>query len=105
MAPYRSLSADLFMIELALTSDAILIDLRTPQEIRKDKIMDQALNLDYLSDHFDSDLDELDRFRPYFLYDNGGKRSPLAASLMTRLGFRQVAYLKGGRKAIQDFPA
>ncbi|MEQ8707222.1 MAG: rhodanese-like domain-containing protein [Phaeodactylibacter sp.] len=103
MAPYRSLPVDLFMVELALTADAVLIDLRTPREIRKDKLMDHALNLDYLSDDFDESIREMDRLRPYFLYDDGGKRAPLAASLMARLGFRQVAYLVGGRKEIQDF--
>jgi len=103
MAPYRSLPVDLFMVELALTSDAVLIDLRTPQEIRKDKLMDQAVNLDYLSDTFDEEIETLDRLRPYFLYDNGGKRAPLAASLMARRGFRQIAYLQGGRKEIREF--
>lgn len=91
------------MVELALTSDAILIDLRTPQEIRRDKLMDQAMNIDYLSDTFDEEIDTLDRLRPYFLYDNGGKRAPLAASHMARRGFKQVAYLLGGRKEVQDF--
>ena len=103
MAPYRSLPADLFMVELALTSDAVLIDLRTPQEIRKDKLMDQAVNLDYLSDTFDEEIETLDRLRPYFLYDDGGKRAPLAASLMAQRGFRQIAYLQGGRKEIREF--
>lgn len=103
MAPYRSLPADLFMIELALTSDAVLIDLRTPQEIRKDKLMDQAMNIDYLSDTFDEEIKKLDRLQPCFLYDDGGKRAPLAASLMARLGFKQIAYLQGGRKEIQEF--
>ena len=84
MLPYRSLPADLFMVELALTSDAVLIDLRTPQEIRKDKLMDQAMNIDYLSDTFDDEIETLDRLRPYFLYDDGGKRAPLAASLMVQ---------------------
>jgi len=103
MAPYRSLPADLFMVELALTPDAVLIDLRTPREIRKDQRMDQALNVDYLSDDFEDQLRKMDQLRPYFLYDDGGKRAPLAASLMARLGFKQIAYLAGGRAAIQEF--
>ncbi len=65
--------------------------------------MDHAMNIDYLSDTFDDEIETLDRLRPYFLYDDGGKRAPLAASFMVRRGFRQIAYLQGGRKEIQEF--
>ncbi len=100
MKPYRALPAELFLVELALTSDAVLIDLRTEREIKKDRMLEGAIHMDYLSDEFDTEMEEMDKMRPYFLYDDGGKRAPLAASKLSRRGFVQIAYLQGGRATI-----
>jgi rhodanese-related sulfurtransferase len=105
MGPYRALPAELFMVELALTSDALLIDLRTDREIKKEQPMEGAIHLDYLSNEFDEALKDMDKMRPYFLYDDGGKRAALAASKMARQGFMQIAYLQGGLPSIEpDWP-
>lgn len=103
MFPYRALPVELFMAELALTADALLVDLRTEREVQADELMDGALHIDYLNENFEAIIGDMDRLRPFFLYDDGGKRAPLAASLMARMGFKQIAYLKGGRKVMQTF--
>jgi rhodanese-related sulfurtransferase len=100
MIPYRALTPELFMVELALTNDTVLIDLRTEREIKKDRMLEGAIHLDYLMDDFDDAIAEMDKRRPYFLYDDGGKRAALAASKMSRRGFMQIAYLQGGKQAI-----
>lgn len=88
------------MVELALTNDAVLIDLRTEREINKDRMLEGAIHLDYLTDNFDEAMAEMDKMRPYFLYDDGGKRAAMAASKMARRGYIQIAYLQGGKQTI-----
>jgi rhodanese-related sulfurtransferase len=100
MSLYRALPPELFAVELALTSDAVLIDLRTKREVNSDGMLKGALHLDYLSDDFDEELESMDKMRPYFLYDDGGKRAAMAASKMCRRGFMQIAYLQGGKQAM-----
>lgn len=100
MSPYRALTPELFMVELALTNDAVLIDLRTEREINKDRMLEGAIHLDYLTDNFDEAMAEMDKMRPYFLYDDGGKRAAMAASKMARRGYIQIAYLQGGKQTI-----
>lgn len=101
MLPYRPLSADLFLVELALTQDAVLLDVRTARELSDTPPLEGAEHLDYLDDDFDSALDGMDVMRPYFIYDDGGRRALLAVQKMSRAGFLQLAYLVGGQAALK----
>lgn len=99
MEKYRSLSPDLFLAEIALTTDAILLDVRTRDEIWQDPMIDGAVNMDFLEDHFEYHLEEMDRMRPYFIYCSSGKRGRMVCQLMADRGFLLTSYLEGGKAA------
>jgi rhodanese-related sulfurtransferase len=88
------------MVEMALTSDAVLFDVRTADEMSRAPALEGAVPLDVLSDRFDGALESWDRHRPYFLYCDTGKRSRLACTMMAERGFVHLSYLAGGLAAL-----
>ena len=81
----------------ALNTDTpyYLIDVRTSGEYRKAHIKN-AHNYDFFAFHFDRDVDTLKRNIPAFIYCHTCHRSPFAARIMKRKGFKTVYDLKGG---------
>ena len=75
--------------------DFVLLDVRTPQEYRDERIAG-ALLIDYLSESFREDLGSMDRGKRYLIYCRTGNRSGKAVSLMKELRFREVRHLSGG---------
>lgn len=72
-----------------------LIDVRTPPEYRKAHV-NGAVNYNFLAFHFGRDVDTLSRNYPAFIYCHTCHRSPFAAKIMKRKGFKQVYDLEGG---------
>lgn len=99
MEKYRNLSPDLFMAEIALTADAVVIDVRTRGEAAGDPMLEGALHLDVLDSSFEERLDELDQLLPYFVYCQTGKRGRVACRLMAERGFLLTSFLEGGKDA------
>ena len=78
-------------------SDFLIIDIRTPEEFDEGHIED-ALNIDFYSDTFKKDLDELDKGKTYFIYCRSGNRSGRTMPIMKELGFKEVYNLSVGIK-------
>lgn len=95
----RNLSPELFMAELALTAGAVLVDVRTEQELSGDPAIPGAIHKDFLEPAFEGWLEEIDKFQAYFLYDQSGKRGRMACEMMTERGFLHASYLEGGKAA------
>lgn len=92
---YRNLSVSEFNEKLNSTSGEVLLDLRTPDEIKKGKIPG-AVELDYFDKTFESKVANLDRNKTYFVYCQGGGRSGETLELMQKLGFKEVYNLPEG---------
>ncbi|HEY1038412.1 MAG TPA: rhodanese-like domain-containing protein [Bacteroidia bacterium] len=73
----------------------VLIDLRTPDEIKKGKIKD-AEEIDFLAPDAESQIDKLDKKKTYYIYCAGGGRSGECAELMIKKGFQNVVNLQKG---------
>ena len=73
----------------------VVIDIRTPEETAVGTLPN-AIELDFYSDSFRSELDALDRTVPYLVYCRSGNRSAEAVSAMADLGFERVYELRGG---------
>lgn len=73
----------------------VILDVRTPEEFLGECI-ENAVNLDYYSDTFKNDLDELDKNKTYLIYCRSGRRSENALNIMKELGFREVYNMSGG---------
>lgn len=77
---------------------AILIDVRTPEEVKAEHIKG-ARNIDVDSRDFKKQVKALDKSGTYYLYCGSGVRSARAARIMLDLGFDSVYSVEGGMKA------
>jgi len=77
--------------------DEVVVDLRTPEEIEKGKIPG-AIAIDFYGDNFKSELQKLDRNKPYLLYCAGGGRSGQTVEVMEKMGFKNIYNLETGFK-------
>jgi rhodanese-related sulfurtransferase len=74
--------------------DFVIIDVRTPEEFAEEHI-ENAINMDYYSETFRDELNNLDKNKTYLVYCRSGKRSGNALDIMKELNFRE-AYNIGG---------
>jgi rhodanese-related sulfurtransferase len=87
-----------FMDRMASTPGAVLLDVRTPDEVRKEYIKG-ALNIDFNSPEFSILIQGMDKTKPYFVYCAAGVRSSKAADAMRSKDFPRVYTLEGGLNA------
>ncbi len=92
-----TLAPDEFKSMLASTPDAVLVDVRTPDEF-SEGIIEGAINVDFKDPSFGEKINALDKSKPYFVYCLSGKRSGDAAKQMVSLGFKNIYLLEGGYK-------
>ena len=82
--------------DLNKVNDQILIvDVRTPEEYDAGHI-ENAINIDYRSDHFKDLVSELDKKQDVYVYCKVGGRSGRSAQILEELGFEKVYDLEGG---------
>jgi rhodanese-related sulfurtransferase len=73
----------------------IILDVRTPDEYDSGYIV-KAINIDYQSVNFKSEVSKLSREDKYLVYCQAGGRSAAATQAMTQLGFKEILNLTGG---------
>lgn len=78
----------------------ILIDLRTPDEIKTKGKIKGAMELDYLAKDSEQQIKKLDKKKTYLIYCAGGGRSGECKDLMVKEGFKEVINLA---KGIEDW--
>lgn len=72
-----------------------MVDVRTPEEYEEGYI-DGFQNIDYFSDTFETDIEELDKSKPVIVYCRSGNRSSKCAAKMVEKGFVKIYELDGG---------
>lgn len=75
---------------------SVLIDLRTIEEIESKGMIPGAIQIDYLAKGSETTIAKLDKNKTYLIYCAGGGRSGECASLMQKLGFKEVINLEKG---------
>jgi rhodanese-related sulfurtransferase len=90
----RSLTPEEFKENLA-AADAILIDVRTPEEVAQG-VIPGAVNIDIKDSTFTSKINALEKDKSYFVYCKAGTRSENAAKQMEQLGLKNISVLDGG---------
>ncbi|MBK9335364.1 MAG: rhodanese-like domain-containing protein [Lewinellaceae bacterium] len=73
-----------------------LVDLRTPGEIQQTGKIAGALEINYNSPDFQTQIGKLDKSKPVIVYCASGGRSPRAANQMVKMGFKKVYDYPGG---------
>jgi phage shock protein E len=80
---------------------AILLDVRTPEETALGKI-EGAIELDFSASNFEQHLQRLDKQATYIVYCRSGVRSEKAANMMAGQGCRSVYNFRGGFNAWKE---
>nr|WP_152426342.1 rhodanese-like domain-containing protein [Cesiribacter andamanensis] len=75
--------------------DAVVLDVRTPGEVRGGKIPG-ATTIDIMDRNFANRIETLDKDKPYLVYCRSGNRSGQACSYMAERGFTRLYNLNGG---------
>ena len=82
--------------KLAEDDNAVILDVRTPEECAEG-IIPNAINIDiYKGQGFVYAIQELDASKNYYVYCKSGGRSQQACSIMNELGFENAYNLMGG---------
>jgi len=90
-----SLKADDFSEKIKQNPEAIVLDVRTPEEFAKGHL-EVAKNIDWKNNNFINKVEQIDKSKPVFVYCLSGVRSAAAAKKMREAGFTQVYELDGG---------
>lgn len=91
----EDLTSEQFKAKLESTPDAVLLDLRTPDELKKG-MLNNAVHIDYFNKNFEDQIKALDKDKVYFIYCAGGGRSGETKELMEKEGFKAVYNLSEG---------
>ena len=91
----KNVSAEEFKDLITGRADAILLDVRTPDEVAQG-VIKNAANIDFYDGSFMTALDKLDKSKPVLIYCRSGRRSGVAMSKMSELGFTEIYNLQGG---------
>ena len=80
---------------LELSENFELIDVRTKSEYESGFI-ERALNIDFFSDTFESDVLSLNKNSKIILYCRTNNRSTKTANLLKKNGFKDISVIEGG---------
>lgn len=90
------LTQEEWVSSLEADDQAVILDVRTPEEVAQGYIPG-AIHLDiYRGQEFINELEKLDKTKHYYVYCRSGNRSGQACALMNQLGFETAWNLKGG---------
>ena len=90
------LSQEEWIEKLQITENAVIIDVRTPEEC-SDGIIPNAIAIDiYKGQDFIYEIEKLDKTKSYFIYCKSGGRSAQACGVMKQLGFSETYNLLEG---------
>lgn len=96
---FLHLPHEVFLQELYEDKNAVVIDVRTAEEYRK-QYLPGSVNIDFMSPAFLDRIRELDKSKTYFLVCETGEKSARTGDIMKQLGFK-VRNLIGG---LQQWP-
>lgn len=91
----KTVSAEDFKKEVS-AGKGILIDLRTPEEVKNKGCIPNSTHIDFLSKEAESQIAKLDKSKTYLIYCAGGGRSGDCAEIMKSQGFKSVINLDKG---------
>ena len=82
--------------KLAKDDNAVILDVRTDNEVAEG-IIENAIHIDiYQGQEFINAIEELDKSKNYYVYCRSGNRSGQACAILDKLGFENAYNLQGG---------
>ena len=76
--------------------NGLVLDVRTPGEVAQGKIANASV-IDINAEGFERKVGLIARDKPVFVYCRSGGRSGRAVEVMTKLGFKKLYNLQGGK--------
>jgi rhodanese-related sulfurtransferase len=92
---YESIPAVNFAEKIKATPQPAIIDVRSPEEFAGQHI-NNAININWNGDNFESKIGKYDKSKPIFVYCMSGGRSKQAAEKLGNMGFTKIYELQGG---------
>ncbi len=92
---YTKLAATDFLKQIEKKENVQLIDVRTPEEFSKGHLIN-SLNINWNGSEFESQILNMDKSKPVYVYCLSGGRSAQAVNKMQSLGFKEIYELEGG---------
>ncbi|WP_338731205.1 rhodanese-like domain-containing protein [Mangrovimonas cancribranchiae] len=90
------LTQDQWLAQLSEDDNAIILDVRTQEEV-EGGIIPNAKHIDiYMGQGFINEVEKLDKSKNYYIYCRSGNRSGQACAIMNQLGFTNTHNLLGG---------
>ena len=91
-----NLDQSTWISQLQTDENAIIVDVRTPEEFETSRIPNSK-NIDFYNpQNFMQEIEKLDKHNCYYVYCRTGVRSANSCQLMNELGFDKVYNLIGG---------
>ena len=91
-----NLNQSIWKNQLLSEKNAIILDVRTPEEFENSRIPNSR-NIDFYNPQkFIQEIEKLDKDNSYYIYCRTGVRSVNSCQLMSELGFKKVYNLLGG---------
>jgi rhodanese-related sulfurtransferase len=92
----KALNQEEWREKIAADENAVILDVRTEQEVEEGYIPN-AKNIDiYKAQEFLDELDSMDKSKNYYVYCRTGSRSAQACTIMDQKGFNETYNLLGG---------
>lgn len=92
----KELSQEEWQKQLKNDGDAVILDVRTEEEVEEGYIPNSK-NIDiYKGQGFINEVEKLDKTKHYYIYCRSGKRSSQACTLLDQMGFSETYNLIGG---------
>ncbi len=92
----KNLDQETWRNQLAKDENAVLLDVRTPEEYEEGYIPGAILANIQEPQDFMNNTQELDKSKNFYVYCKAGGRSVQACHIMDQLGFRSTFNLEGG---------
>ncbi len=92
----KELSQEEWQEKMKNDKDAVILDVRTEEEVEEGYIPNSK-NIDiYKGQGFINEVEKLDKSKHYYIYCRSGKRSSQACTLLDQMGFDETYNLIGG---------
>ncbi len=93
--PYNDVTAVTFNQLIQEHPDTIILDVRTPAEVRE-RAIPKSININSQQADFEQKIAKLDKSKTYLVYCRSGMRSGQACRTMAANGFDTIYNLSGG---------
>ena len=97
---FENLHVDEFKEKFEGHDNAVVLDVRTPEEVDAGAI-EGAEVINLFDSDFNEQVEKLDKSKAYFIYCRSGRRSANACKIMGEKGFEELYNLEGGYIAWQ----